>query len=311
MLSRTSTVFDSGGARGTRWLGLVACFCFACPGVEPSALVGGAGGEANVGAGPTTSSGGHSQGGGGETGTGGESAGGKGGAGGAGGGGGCNADLTTDLDNCGECGRACLVDEQVTTPHCINGRCESFCASGFVNINKPEMGPDDGCEAPGRRVFVTEELMMGPDVGGIMEADQRCQAAADMVKLGGVWAAWLSDGLDPSTLEQRFLIQPEAPYMLIDGTPVADSWATLTALNAMLQHPIDMTEGQATVPNVTSRVWTGTGPQGLATLQDCNGWTNVSALATIGDATKLSGAWTQLVQPISCSETARLYCFEQ
>lgn len=310
MLSGTSTVFDSGGARGTRWLGLVACFCFACPGVEPTALVGGAGGEANTGAGPTTSSGGHNQGGGGETsGTGGKNAGGNGGVGGAGG---CSSpDLTTDIDNCGECGRACLVDDQVKLPRCVDGVCKSFCVSGFVNINQPDMGPDDGCEAPGRRVFVTEALMMGPDIGSIPEGDDLCQAAADTVELGGAWAAWLSDGLDPNTLEQRFVTQPEAPYLLVDGTPVSDSWATLTNLNAMLQHPINMTESQSTVPNVTSRVWTGTGPQGLATLQDCNGWTTGIAVGTVGDATKTTSVWTQSLNPISCTETARLYCFEQ
>jgi hypothetical protein len=60
---------------------------------------------------------------------------------------GCEAALKTDSQNCGQCGRACLVDSKVSIPSCNGGLCTSTCQTGYANCNRPaEPASDDGCE---------------------------------------------------------------------------------------------------------------------------------------------------------------------
>lgn len=137
----------------------------------------------------------------------------------------------------------------------------------------------------------------------------RCQTAVDALELGGQWKAWLSDGVISTTVAQRFTTTPAAPYMLLNFTPVADSWAALTTSGPA--HAIDMTENQVTLTNaVVKKVWTGTNPAGGGTLSDCSGWSNFSLVGTVGDLTQVNDGWTQ-AGPNGCNEVARLYCFEQ
>jgi hypothetical protein len=305
MLRTTLLTHEDGGHLGfhaTRWLGVMACLCLGCPGVEPSetgtsTAAGGEGGRSS-----TTSSTGKGQSSSSDTST-------ATGMGGSGGGGGCNADLSTDVENCGECGRVCLDDDQVALPRCKDGVCVSFCESGFVNITLPETGPDDGCEASGRRAFVTEQPMTLQQLGGVMGADSRCQMLADALKLGGQWRAWISSEDNTSSVAERFTTQPEAPYMRLDFSILSDSFAELTT-DFGLDHAIDLTESMTLVAG-PAPVWTGTTPAGQPTGVDCDDWTVADGEVTIGAATEVTEAWTQQEQPGSCGETARLYCFEQ
>ncbi len=55
-------------------------------------------------------------------------------------------DVTSDLSNCGACGRAC-ASAHVTTPACNSKLCAPTCAAGWADCNHP-IAPvaDDGCE---------------------------------------------------------------------------------------------------------------------------------------------------------------------
>lgn len=308
MLSTILSTCEEGARARSRplSLGLLACLCFGCPGVEPSATGSGAagGGPGDGGADggrPPTGAGGEDEGGGGDNTTAGSSAGGMNE-------GGCTAELSTDPNNCGECGRVCLHDdERVKTPRCVDSVCKSFCRSGFVNIETPESGPDDGCEAKGRRAFVTEEATPAIQLGGVDEADDQCQLLADTLELGGKWAAWLSEGTSASSPEQRFIRTPDAPYRLLDFTLVAASWEAL--VSGSLLQAIDLTENLMPFSKATA-VWTGTTPLGLPTSAHCNGWSIADAEATVGQLVE-TAAWTQQEKPKSCGESAHLYCFEQ
>ncbi|MGE0323593.1 MAG: hypothetical protein AB7S68_14885 [Polyangiaceae bacterium] len=60
---------------------------------------------------------------------------------------GCEAELSTNLDNCGTCGRACS-GTNVATRVCSGGSCTSTCQAGFGNcLQPPGAVADDGCEA--------------------------------------------------------------------------------------------------------------------------------------------------------------------
>lgn len=55
-------------------------------------------------------------------------------------------DVSTDLSNCGACGRACS-STHVTTPGCNNKLCAPTCATGWADCNHPiAPAADDGCE---------------------------------------------------------------------------------------------------------------------------------------------------------------------
>ncbi len=59
---------------------------------------------------------------------------------------GCEANLNTDVANCGGCGRACS-GANVAAKACAGGLCTSTCAAGFGNCVRPVApGADDGCE---------------------------------------------------------------------------------------------------------------------------------------------------------------------
>jgi hypothetical protein len=55
-------------------------------------------------------------------------------------------DVSSDLSNCGACGRACS-SAHVTTPGCNSNLCAPMCAAGWADCNHPVApNADDGCE---------------------------------------------------------------------------------------------------------------------------------------------------------------------
>ncbi len=88
-----------------------------------------------------------------------------------------------------------------------------------------------------KTVFVTSAVFDG-NLGGLAGADAKCQAAADgpaSVVPSGTYLAWLSDGTDsPDT---RFT-KTAHPYLLPDGTKIAEDFFDLT--DGSILHAIDI-----------------------------------------------------------------------
>jgi len=194
----------------------------------------------------------------------------------------------------------------------------------------------------GRVVFVTNASFDGNFGGGQrvlghLVADQRCQGAASAAGLAGSFKAWISGRADPGAGplphgdDDRFTFSSE-PYRLVDGTQVADDGSDLT--DGSLDHAIDLTETGARVAEGT-RVWTNKRPSGAA-------WDNgrqcaqvpkpdIPGLATwscgapswtpgdcqfesgkYGVASSTGASWTATESSnVACTQTYRLYCFEQ
>ncbi len=292
---------------------LCALLAFRCPGPDPQAGPDDGGGGAGDGA---SGGGGAGQGGGG-AGAGGADAGGSG-AGGAGGGDPCEfVNLDMDPLNCGLCGRACSL-ANVDMPICKQGLCDSTCVSAFANIDKPMApSPDDGCETPGRRAFVTS-MPVPANMGGIMQADMLCQQTAVAAELGGFFMAWISD--DFIAPGDRFTVAPPAPYILLDGTIVAADFNAL--ITPPLQSPILMDEngfiGFDGMGNpIGFETWTGTDEQGFASGISCLNWSS-NLMSDIGMAglstnvaTGFGTGWSNVFLQ-ECSRTnVHLFCFEQ
>jgi hypothetical protein len=220
--------------------------------------------------------------------------------------GGCMANLLIDPQNCGECNRVCDPTNTVNVS-CDLGVCTSTCLSGFVNILRPQApAGDDGCEAPGRRAFVTS-FPEGANFNTSAGADMLCQGFADAEQLGGTWLSWTSDfQSSPST---RFN-QSAVPYMLVDGTIIANDWADLT--DGSLANPIDVDETGVNVG--VSEVWTGTLPDGTKPGSEfCANWNsnNIMDVVQVGRADMAGPEWSNIFNQTCDRNNVRLYCFEQ
>jgi hypothetical protein len=170
---------------------------------------------------------------------------------------------------------------------------------------------------PPKRVFVSSPCYDGA-IGGLGAADVECQTLADRAGLVGTYKAWLADAGDgPAT---RFA-RAAAPYVLVDGTRVADDWSDLA--DGSLAHAVALDEnGKAPDPaaGCTDEVWTNVNADGSPAIGDgyefvCQNWTIAlyARSALTGDASAVDAAWTDggAFAMRNCNLLARLYCFEQ
>jgi hypothetical protein len=194
-------------------------------------------------------------------------------------------------------------------------------ATGDAEAGGPaEAGVDGGGDAPVdapldavavRRVFVSSASYDGA-LGGHAGADSKCQALANAAALGGTWMAWISDS--SSSPGARFS-RPPVGYALLDGTPVAPSWAALSSGGPT--HAIDLTEtGQslATASATASKTWTATLVSGALGAPSCSDFASNAATVTgeIGHCTGTGTVnWTSAYSAETCNVANHLYCFEQ
>jgi len=165
----------------------------------------------------------------------------------------------------------------------------------------PDAATDAGLEEI--RVFVTASLRTA-DLGGIEGADALCAEEAESAGLDGEFVAWLSTR--ESSVADRFE-RSTAPYVLVDGTVIADDWDDLVdgSIDALLN--LDA-EGQQR----SGDVWTGTRADGTAYPDDdCSGFTSASGgVAQCGSTQSTGAPWTENITP-ACGTRLRLYCVER
>jgi hypothetical protein len=172
-----------------------------------------------------------------------------------------------------------------------------------------------------KTVFVTKASFLS-DMGGLAGADAKCQAEADdpaSIVPAGTYLPWLSDGTNsPDT---RFT-KSSHPYVLPDGTKIAENYADLT--DGSILHAINVDATGAPVLG-SQRFWTDTMTDGKAVHQfvanvkrnSCNAWNGTTvykAIATIGVTYKKTGEWSSYRQAWCNSPgqpKKRLICFQQ
>ena len=162
-----------------------------------------------------------------------------------------------------------------------------------------------------KTVFVTHAQFSG-NFGGIAEADKICQAEAESPQSKvplGTYLAWLSDGKDsPDT---RFAKATE-PYVLPDGTMIAENYADLT--DGSLMHQIDNEASGKLV--ALEYTWTGTKSDGTSASDwlTCNQWTaeHPTDVSGMGGATnRKDSIWSSRHASVECARKHRLWCFQQ
>jgi hypothetical protein len=155
-------------------------------------------------------------------------------------------------------------------------------------------------------VFVTSGDVSG-NLNGLDGADAICQFLADANGVPGTFRAWLSDETgSPST---RFVKSP-GPYVLLDGTVIAASWADLT--DGTILAPIQVDESGNS--SVEPEAWTNTQADGtVAALgRHCQNWTDGDqSVGAVGLTPATDTAWTESGNLAACFAGAKLYCFQQ
>ena len=167
--------------------------------------------------------------------------------------------------------------------------------------------PNDGNE---KTIFVTSVSFKG-NLGGLKGADDKCQAQADdpaSIVPSGTYLAWLSDGTDsPNT---RFT-KSSHPYLLPDGTKIAENYTDLT--DGSIQHFINIDPTGKTV--VRKYIWTGTNQDGTAAqpFRLCNGWVDLYPVARgmVGSTGHTLTTWSFNSQDRCKTSRHRLACFQQ
>jgi len=140
--------------------------------------------------------------------------------------------------------------------------------------------------------------------GSLGGADVLCQNAATNASLAGTFKAWMSDS---TTSAASRLTHATVPYVLVDGTRIADDWTDLT--DGTIQHGINKNEyggGHST------GVFTGTGTSGAISGGNCSNWTVSSGNSTAesGNTDSTNGNWTAGTGE-RCRYLDGIYCFEQ
>lgn len=162
-----------------------------------------------------------------------------------------------------------------------------------------------------KSVFLTQGRY-GPDLSGLAGGDAICQSEADAAGLPGTYKAWLSTaGESPST---RFT-RASVPYILPNGTMVAEDWADLT--DGSILAPIDCGPDGEQVPSIGYEydVWTATKADGTPDtynpIRDCGEWTgDLDWYGMLGYSRATNGEWSYKIS-FRCWSYLHLYCFQQ
>jgi hypothetical protein len=172
-------------------------------------------------------------------------------------------------------------------------------------------GSPGGAAGAGGRQELTERIVFvtasgqTANLGGLDGADSICASEADGAGLPGEFKAWLSTLETPAA--DRLTRSP-VPYVLVDGTRIADDWDDL--VDNQLLAPIDI---DATGQTRTGDVWTGTLPSGQPYADgDCMGFSSeASNMRSLCGSTAFSDQRWSAAQTPFCNTRLRLFCFQQ
>lgn len=154
-------------------------------------------------------------------------------------------------------------------------------------------------------MFVTSTTYSGA-LGSLQAADSDCQTAALEAGHPGVFVAWLSD----STHDAIDRTSGVGPWFTTKGALVFASRADLHGAPR-----VQILDERGNTPQVSlvTGAWSGSDATGIATGEDCEGWTNAGAdiTATTGTTFVSDTDWGGGNTPLRCNAKAPLLCIQQ
>lgn len=219
----------------------------------------------------------------------------------------------------------CDDGNQIDTDACPSLCKSAVCGDTFLHERIEDC--DDGnivdndicsntCKDNPKRVFVTSQMYTG-NLGGLAGADQKCQQLAVSAGLLGTYMAWLSDDTgSPSTRMNKANI----PYVLVNGTKVANNWDDL--IDGDLLAALNLTETGGAVPAGNTKcggdgaktVWSNTDIHGnlFSHIDSCTNWTSTNGQSHWGGADQIGPYWTEWCNGTpGCDRLSPIYCVQQ
>jgi hypothetical protein len=183
------------------------------------------------------------------------------------------------------------------------GGCSPSHSSSGSASSSPTAAPTPAAPVS-KLVFVTSTTYAGA-LGSVEAADLHCQSSATAAGLTGAYRAWVSDG----TADAIDRITSDGPWHTTGGDV---AFASKVDLHGAPAADLLSEDGADVLGPGSAGAWTGTSPEGVATGQDCDGWTNATTdrAATVGSARQGDPAWGGGGPPVACNTKAPLICFE-
>jgi len=194
-----------------------------------------------------------------------------------------------------------------------------------------DIGPSDSDSVTiaagidGKLVFLSSDVFDG-GFGGVTGADSECQSLASAAGHSGTFKAWLSGSSTSTSPSSRFTHSSD-PYVLVDGTAIADDWSDLT--DGSIDNPINLDEyGDAAVSSLVFTFVRTDATPGLfgSSSSSCYGddchcdeWTSTDSGSSsgtykgsaVGRSSHSDGQWTDYSFYNGCGYGQPIYCFEQ
>jgi hypothetical protein len=212
-------------------------------------------------------------------------------------------------------------------PTCNDGirqdpeECDAGPANGTSESPPNGVPCSTGCRFSAKVTFLSSQAYAGGEIGGVEGAHLKCQALALQAGYDNAtnFKAWISDAQWSPALG---FTKSDIPYVLPDGTRIADDWPDLIQNgpgNGIIRTETGMTQ-------LDTWSWTGTAPSGIVldSTQTCKSWTSSLALdksrvGRTGVDPDIPAEWMpwyderqwSSAASLSCEYKNRLYCVEQ
>lgn len=242
-------------------------------------------------------------------------------------GGNCVANQTTGML------RSCNDNNVGTTDSCSLGICsniaitsctnsDGYCPSGCTNSN------DNDCSSFVPTIFVTSANYTGGTLGADLNlSDFKCQTLANAVGFSGTWKAWISNctpvnGCSTPYSPHTRMVHSNSPYVLPNGSIVANNWNDLTDGTILSQIIID--ENGNNVGRMPVATGTNYNGSNFNTSSDdsgryCGNWVGTTWFYG-GYTDMIDYRWTARMNysygvggyaGIACNIPTKLYCLKQ
>lgn len=217
---------------------------------------------------------------------------------------GCESTAVANLQTCG----GTVAELQECTRNSTRRSVDELYNFVYPNLDDP---------AP-LQAFATSGTFSGRGLGDVSGANAICQNAAITAGLTGTFTAWISthSGGVPISSPSTTFVSGGRGYERVDGTLIANDLADL--LDGTLLASLSVDELGGTIDIDLQNVWTGTQANGTPYIaggasegsDNCELWSATGEGGVYGRAHQTDSTWTHEADEL-CSETFRLYCFEQ